>query len=83
MIELVEIAIIGRDRCDIVPLALALRRRGLRLRECGVSALQLGLARRSPQGVIEAHRHAPIRDGAGRIGDRRFVEGGFGLRIFE
>ena len=72
MIELVAVPVEGRDRRDVVLLALGFRRRGECLRDRLRARLQRRRAGRKPQRVPMAHRDAPIAHRAAglRFGDR-------------
>src|ERR1044071_5469748 len=77
MIELVGVFVKDLYRRDVLSLAPGACANRLALFYGIPSLLQLSRARRCPERMVVAHRDAPVRNAASRVGD-----GNFGKRLF-
>src|SRR5437660_6410543 len=77
MIELVSVFVKNFDRRNVISLALSPCAGDFCLFHHARSLLQLGRGWRSPEGMVVAHRDAPVSHAALRVGD-----GNFGERLF-
>ena len=77
-----RLAVEGVDRGEVGALA-RIRRPAPRRRERCLRLREVGRARRRPERMIIAHRHAPLRHGAARVGGGGLAKGARRLLIFE
>src|SRR5262245_11781750 len=83
MIQLVGVFVKKLYRRDVISLALCPRADGPGLFYGAQPLLQFRHARRRPEGMVVAHRDAPVSHAALRVSDRDFIKRLFSLLILE